>query len=104
MKESAHPKLLTGAKLKKIDKYGEFIFSTDDGLWRINPNMLVGITHRDLYATGKLVRFIKNGKDKYQWIEDVEDKPVEPTPKPIKQNGLNRGLTVGKSVVRKILK
>lgn len=84
MKQEIHPKALTGAKLKSIDKHGDFIFSSDDGMWKIPPNMLVGISDRDVYATGKLVRFTKNGKDKYQWIEDVEEQPatVKETSKP----------------------
>lgn len=104
MKQEVHPKILTGAKLKKVDKYGEFIFSTDDGMWKIPPNMLVGISNRDVYATGKLVRFTKNGKDKYQWVEDVEEKPIEKAQQPVKQKGLSRGLTVGKSFVRKFIR
>jgi len=96
MKQDIHPKILTGAKLKKII-YGDYLFSTDDGLWRINPDMLVGITDRDLYATGKLVRFTKNGKDKYQWVEDVVEEPI-------KKNELSKGLSVGKSIVSKLFK
>ena len=104
MKQEVHPKALTGCKLKSIDKHGSFVFSTDDGLWRINPDMLEGISHRDLYATGKLVRFTKNGKDKYQWVEDVEEQPVKQTSQPVKHDALGRGLTVGKSIIGKIFK
>jgi hypothetical protein len=104
MKEAEHPKVLTGAKLKKVDNRGEFWFSTDEGIWRINPDMLVGITYRDLYATGKLVRLTKNGKDKYQWVEDVEDKSVGKTQQSIEHNGLSKGLSVGKSIVGKLFK
>jgi hypothetical protein len=75
MVKEIHPKILMGAKLKSIDKYGDFIFNTDDGIWKIPPSMLVGISSSDLYATGKLVRFTKNGKDKYQWLEWVEEEP-----------------------------
>jgi secreted PhoX family phosphatase len=102
--QSVHPKALTGCKLKSIDKHGSFVFSTDDGLWRIQPDMLVGITNRDIYATGKLVRFTSNGKDKYHWIEDVEEEPVKQSSQPIKHDALGRGLSVGKSIMRKFIK
>jgi len=98
MKQEIHPKELSGAKLKSIDKYGEFIFDTDEGLWKIPPVMLVGITDSDLYAIGKLVRFTKNGKDKYRWIEEVEEKVIVETHKPVKKNGL------GKAILKKFIK
>ena len=104
MKQEIHPKALTGAKLKSIDKRGNFVFSTDDGWYSINPNMLVGISDRDVYATGKLVRFTKNGKDKYQWVEDVEENPVEQPLKPVKMGNLDKGIGIGRSLVNKLLK
>jgi hypothetical protein len=102
MGQEIHPKALTGAKLKRIDKYGDYIFSSDDGTWKIPPSMLIGITSRDLYATGKLVRVAKNGKDRYQWVEDIEEEPA--TQIPVKNEGLTRGLNVGKSIVKKLLR
>jgi hypothetical protein len=104
MGQEIHPKVLTGAKLKKVDKYGDYIFTSDDGTWKIPPAMLIGITSRDLYATGKLVRVAKNGKDRYQWVEDIEEQPATQTQPIIKQDGLTRGLSVGKTIAKKILR
>ncbi len=104
MKDVAHPKVLTGCKLKRIDKHSNFVFSTDDGWYSIPPYMLVGITDRDIHATGKLIRFTKNGKDKYQWIEDIEEESVKNVAQPVKSDVLGRGLTVGKSIMGRFLR
>jgi hypothetical protein len=104
MGQEIHPKVLTGAKLKKIDKYGDYIFSSDDGIWKIPLVMLIGISDRDIYATGKLVRVTKNGKDRYQWVEDIEEQAKKQSKPSVGQNGLSRGLSVGKSIVKKILR
>jgi hypothetical protein len=104
MGQEIHPKVLTGAKLKKIDKYGDYIFTSDDGTWKIPPAMLIGITSRDLYATGKLVRVAKNGKDRYQWVEDIEEQAKKQNKPSVGQNGLSRGLTAGKSFIKKFIK
>jgi tRNA U38,U39,U40 pseudouridine synthase TruA len=102
MRDNIHPKVLTGAKLKRIDKHGDFVFSTDDGWFSIPTYMLIGITDRDVHATGKLVRVTKNGKDRYQWVEDVEEQPA--TQIPVKKDGLTRGLNVGKTLVGRLLR
>ena len=102
-----HPKILREARLLRIDRYGDYIFTTDCGLWSISPEMLSGISKRDLNAIGTLTRFTSCGRDKYQWQEDMGSEDEQPINKITKQpvkNELSRGLITGKSILKKLLK
>lgn len=103
-----HPKILREARLIKIDKHGDFIFTTDLGMWCIDPKRLSGINSRDINLIGTLTRYTANKEDKYKWIEDIKEQEEQQTnnikhtksANKAPQKELSRGLTIGKLAKR----
>jgi hypothetical protein len=107
MKQAQSPIKLTGCKYIGKNKKGNLIFKTDDGLWSAEPDQLIDISGDDLYITG-IIRRVASTKKKYRyqykWINDIEEEPVKQASQPIQHDALGKGLTVGKSIAKKIFR